>query len=214
MKRLRILLIISLLALEIGGGFAAWVYRSAVALQLTPPDLAEYVKFLPEMIFGQLPIRRLHFLLPLAVAALGMPFVAVNKALDLHWSLNWLLRLSVIPMALALLSPVWSPGVLLNSEFRLQTIVAGVAIVLAITAPIFKRLSLKIIVSLIAITATAATALALRQFWLVNDAIAATYAAPVSLGWGGWLTIVGTVGLLVSAGWLWMLSRNPLPKKR
>jgi hypothetical protein len=143
MKYLRLLLIGSILALAIGGGFAPWVYRPPVALQLTPPGLAEFVKFLHEVRLGQLTLQRLHFLLPLTVAALGLPLIAVNTQLQLAWPINWLLRLSVIPMALSLLSPIWAPERLMNEEFRLQTIVAAGCIGLAGFAFLFSKLPLK-----------------------------------------------------------------------
>jgi hypothetical protein len=203
MKYLRLLLILSLLALAIGGGFAPWVYRPPVALQLTPPGLAEYVKFLREVRLGMLQLQRLHFLLPLAIAAISLPLVAVNKELGIHWSLNWLLRFSVVPLALSLLSPIWAPERLIAAEFRWQTIVAAGCLGLALFAFVFSKLSLKWLVSEVALASVVGVGLALRQFYLANAAIAATYAGPVRLGWGGWLTIAGAAGVVVSALWLW-----------
>ena len=197
-----------MLALAIGGGFGAWVYRGPVALQLTPPGLAEYVKFLHEVRFGRLIIERRYFLLPLAVAAYSLPLVAVNKQLGLHWSLNWLLRLSVVPMALSLLSPIWAPERLLNEEFRLQTVVAVGAIGLALFAYLFSKLSLRLLVSVVALLSVGAVWLALQTFLLANEAIAATYNSAINLGWGGWLTILGSAGLVVSAVWHWVLERS------
>lgn len=210
MKYLRLLLILSLLALAIGGGFAPWVYRPPVALQLTPPGLAEYVKFLREVRLGMLQLQRLHFLLPLAIAALSLPLVAVNKVLGIHWSLNWLLRFSVIPLALSLLSPIWAPERLIAAEFRLQTILAVVCLGLALFAFVFSRLPLKWLVSGVALASVVGVGLALRQFYLANTAIAATYAGPVGLGWGGWLTIAGAAGVVVAA--LWLLIIRPLDR--
>lgn len=205
MRVLKILLISSVLCLGIGGGFAPWVFRAPAALQLTAPGLAEYVKFLAEKRLGLLEIQRLYYLLPLAVAALGLPLLTVNARLKLHRMLNGLLRLCVLPMALALLSPVWSPGVLMNAEFRLQTIVGGIAVGLAIIAPIFKHLPLKWLVTAIALAAAVSVGLALRQFTLTTEAIAATYNSPVVLGWGGWVTATGAAGLLISAVWAWVI---------
>ena len=213
--RYRWLLIFSLLALAIGGGFGAWVYRAPVALQLTPPGLAEYVKFLSEVRFGQLLIERLYFLLPLAVAAYSIPLIAVNEQLGLHWSLNWLLRLSVAPLALSLLSPIWAPDRLLNEEFRLQTFIAAGAIGLALFAFIFSKLSLRWLVLAVTLLSVRAVWLALQTFFLATEAIAATYASPISLGWGGWLTIAGAAGLVVSAAWIWVMPNliKPTPTR-
>ena len=203
MKFLRYFLLISILSFAIGAGFAPWVYRPPVAMQLTAPGLAEYVKFLAENRLGLLPIHRLFYLLPLATAAICLPLLAANRQMKLHWGVNLCLRAATVPLALAILSPVWSPGVLLSSEFRLQTFTAIAAIGLAIVAPFFKKLPLRWLITAAAIAARVSTALALQQFWLENDAIAATYASPVGLGWGGWLTVFGAVGLVFSLRWLW-----------
>ncbi len=206
MKILKPLVIFSIFIFGIGAGFAPWIYRAPIALQLTAPNLAEYVKFLGEVRTGQLAVQRLHFLLPAMVAALAFPLLAANKQLHLHWSLNALLRAATLPMALIFLSPVWSPGVLLNAEFRVQTFVALIAITLAIFAPLLKVLPLKWLIGIIEFIALASTALALRQFFLAQNAIALTYASPIHLGWGGWLTILGVVGLLESVRKIWATS--------
>lgn len=205
MKRLKYLAVFSIFIFGVGAGFAPWVYRAPIALQLTAPNLAEYVKFLGEVRLGQLAVQRLHFLFPAMVSALALPLLAANKQLHLHWSLNGLLRLATLPMALVFLSPVWSPGVLLNAEFRVQTFVALVAIVLAFFAPFFKSLQLRWLISAIAIIGLISTTLALRQFFLAQNAIAITYASPIHLGWGGWLTIFGVVGLAESTREIWLI---------
>ena len=199
----KVVLIFSLLALAIGASFTPWIYRDPVALQLTAPGIAEYVKFLAEKRLGLLNIQRLHFLLPLAMACLSLPLIAVNKSLRLLWIINWLLRLSVIPFSLMLLSPIWSPGVLLSAEFRLQTLMAGLSTMMAVIAPLFKNLPLKSLVTIITGLALIALVLGLNQFRLANEAIASTYASSVGLGWGGWLSILGGLGLVVSTGWVW-----------
>ncbi len=207
MKFARNLLIISMLVFAVGAAFAPWVYRPPAALQLTAPGLAEYVKFLPEKRLGLLPAQRLHFLLPLLVSALSLPLLAENRALGLNPAWRIGLRLAVVPLALAMLSPVWAPGVLLNDEFRLQTLAAGLAIGLMLIAPMFGRLSLKWLIAGITPAALVATAFALRQFFLVDQAIAATYAGPIVLGWGGWLPLAGLAGLAISLRRVWPVSR-------
>jgi len=198
MKQLKYLAVFSIFIFGIGAGFAPWVFRAPIALQLTAPNLAEYVKFLGEVRLGQLAVQRLHFLFPAMLAALAFPLLAANRQLRLHWGLSGLLRVATVPMALVFLSPVWSPGILLNAEFRVQTFVAILAIALAIFSPLLKALPLKWLLGAIALIALLSTILALRQFFVTQNAIALTYASPVHLGWGGWLTILGAVGLIAS----------------
>ncbi len=197
------LLIVSLLAFAIGSGFAPWVYQEPVALQLTAPSLAEYVKFLAEDRQGLLKGQRLYFLCPLAVVSLSLPLISGHHTLNLHPLLSILLRLAVIPCALTLLSPIWAPGVLLHQEFRLQTLVAVAALGLTLIAPLFQPVPLKWLVSVIAGCAGIGLALALWQFDLCREAIMSTYASPIILGWGGWLALAGGGGLCVLAGWGW-----------
>ncbi|MEM7034718.1 MAG: hypothetical protein AAF629_34580 [Chloroflexota bacterium] len=208
MKLLRRFLVLSLLAFIIGSGYAPWVYRAPVALQLTPPGLAEYVKFLHEVRFGQLPLERLYFLLPLAVAAFSTSLIVVNRRLALHASMVTLFRLSVLPMALSLLSPIWAPARLMNDEFRLQTIVAGAAIGVAIIAPLFKKIPLSLILFVVSLTSIGSVYLALDQFNRANAAISATYAGPILLGWGGWLAAAGAAGITISALWIWLVPKT------
>lgn len=193
-----------LLLTGIGGAFLPWVWRESVALQLTGPGLAEFVKFLPDLRLLRIEIERLYFLLPLFLAMLALPLFAANKALLLPAWLRWLLRLAVFPLALAAISPVWKPGVLIAPEFRLQTLLAMIAVGLAVVAPLLKNIPLKLLVGMWVIGGAAAIFLPIQQFSLTQSGISEAYQQTVHLGWGWWLTVVGIVmsivgGLLVAA---------------
>jgi hypothetical protein len=177
----------------LGGAFLPWIWQESVVLQLTGPGLAEFVKFLPEVRTKQVDIERLFFLLPLFVSMLALPIVVENKKLALPTRLRWALRLVVIPLALASISPIWTPRVLIDQEFRLQTVLATIAIGLAIIAPLLKRLSLKILVVLLLGGGLAAIILPIWQFSLIQPSMVEVYHEPVSLGWGWWLTVGGIV---------------------
>lgn len=186
----------------VGAGFAPWIWRDSIALQLTAPGLAEFVKFLPEIRSGQLKVARLYFLLPLFVTMLAVPMLVENKRLAWPGWLRWGLRLGVIPLALASLSPVWTPTILRAPEFRLQTVLAATAIGLALAAHLFKRLPLKPLVSGLVIGAVLALILPGWQFSLIQASLVDVYHEPISLGWGWWLTVAG-VALGIGAGsWL------------
>jgi hypothetical protein len=187
------MLALGLLLTGSGSAFLPWIWRESVALQLTGPGLAEFVKFLPAMRTLQLEIERLFFLLPLFLTMVALPLFAENKELSLPPWLRWLMRLAVIPLSLASLSPVWAPPILMAPEFRLQTALAAIAIGLTIIAPLLKRLPLKILAILWTVGGIAAIILPMQQFSLVQASIAATYRQPVSLGWGWWLTVSGIV---------------------
>jgi len=185
----------------VGGAFLPWIWHESVALQLTGPGLAEFVKFLPQIRTGQVAIERLFFLLPLFLAMLALPLFAVNQALRLPSWLGWLMRLAVIPLALAGLSPVWTPAILIAPEFRLQTLLAFTAIGLSLAAPLLKNLPLKPLVILLIIAVLAALILPYWQFSLVQADVAEAYDQPVSLSWGWWLTVGGLVLSMIGGAW-------------
>jgi amino acid transporter len=188
---------LGLLLTGIGGAFLPWIWRESVALQLTGPGLAEFVKFLPEVRTQQIDIERLSFLLPLFVSMLALPIVVENKKLDLPTWLRWALRLAVIPLALASISPVWAPQTLIDHEFRLQTLLAGLAIGLAVIASLLKNLPLKLLAVLLLVSGLTAIVLPMWQFSLIRPSIVETYQEPVSLNWGWWLTVGGIVSGIV-----------------
>jgi hypothetical protein len=187
------LLALGLLLTGIGGAFLPWIWREGVALQLTGPGLAEFVKFLPDVRTMQVKVERLFFLLPLFLAMLAMPIFAGNKRLVLPPWLRWMMRLTTIPLALASLSPVWAPPILLAPEFRLQTVLATIAIGLAIITPLFKHLPLKVLAILLIGGGLTAIIIPLWQFNLIQSAMTETYREPVNLGWGWWLTVGGII---------------------
>lgn len=195
------LLTFGLLLAGLGGAFAPWIWRESVALQLTGPGLAEFVKFLPDIRTGQIRIERLAFLLPLFLAMLVLPLVIENKKLVLPVWLRRGFRLSVIPLALASLSPVWTPAILIAPEFRLQTGLAILALGLAFFAPLFRGLPLKPLALLLLGGGIVALIFPAWQFSLIQTSIAAAYNEPVSLGWGWWLTQGGILLSLIGGVW-------------
>jgi len=174
-----------------GAGFAPWVWHESVALQLTAPGLAEFVKFLPEVRTGQMKVERLFFLTPLFLVMLLLPLLIVNKGLTLPQVLRWGLRLVVIPLALVALSPVWTPAILISSEFRWQTVLTLLSLGLVVVASFFKRLPLKVLIITLIGGNLISVVLAGRQFSLVQSAITEVYHEPVGLGWGWWLMVTG-----------------------
>jgi hypothetical protein len=195
----------------VGGAFLPWIWYESVALQLTAPGLAEFVKFLPEVRTGQLQLQRLYFLLPLFLAMLGLPLLTFNQALRLPVWLRWLLRVAVLPLALAALSPVWTPAILIAPEFRLQTLLAVFAVGLAVIAPLLKRLPFKVLGVFLVGGGLAALILPAWQFSLAQPSISEVYHDSVSLGWGWWFTAGGLVFSFVGGIWVGFLNNRQIP---
>ncbi len=207
----RRMLLVGLLLAAVGASFGPWVDRPAAALMLTAPDLAEFVKFLPEVRTGSLTVHRLLFVFPLFVTTFALPLVVTNRRLGYPGWARWPALVAVIPLSLTLLPPVWSPGVLLSAEFRLQTSACILCLGMVVAARWLRLMPLRPIVALLVPLSLAAPALALWQFFAVQEAVTHAYASPIVPGWGAWITVVGFV--LVVFGMLLTLRGISAPSR-
>lgn len=185
-----------------GATWAPWVERPAAALVLTAPDLAEFVKFLPEVRSGALEIQRLLFLLPLFCITLGTPLAFASVISGSPRWLRILARLAVLPLALLLLPPVWNPVVLISEEFRLQTLGCIICLALATLWRPQWRVP-RFLTILLSLGWIAAPSLAIWQFTKAQQAIAQAYAAPIVIGWGAWATLGGGWLMSIVLWWEW-----------
>ncbi len=189
-----------LLLAAIGASFAPWVSRPPAALVLTAPDLAEFVKFLPEVRNGSLRVHRLFFLLPLFVATFSLPLIVASRRLAYPRWARWPVLILVIPLALTLLPPIWSPTVLLSPEFRLQTAACLLCLGLVVVSRWLRDIPTRpLLLVFLTLVSLAAPALALWQFSTAREAIARAYASSIVPGWGMWLTLVGFGLFILSA---------------
>ncbi len=208
-KASRWLLLVGLLVAAVGSSFAPWVDRAPATLLLTAPDMAEFVKFLPEVRAGSLVVQRLLFLLPLAVVALSLPPVVAARWLVYPRWVRWLALAATLPLALTLLPPVWSPPVFLSDEFRLQTLACGLSLGLVAVSPWLKSVPARWLAVLLLPLSLAAPALALWQFFVVQEAVARAYASSVVPGWGAWGTAAG-FALVILGALLYLLPTYPV----
>src|SRR6185503_14503638 len=114
-----------------------------------------------------------------------------NRGLILPCWLRWTGRLATIPLALASLSPVWTPAILVAPEFRLQTLLACCALGLAGIAPFLRGLPVKLLVWGLCLGGIIATLLSNWEFRLIQGPLMDVYRGPVILGWGWWLMVLG-----------------------
>jgi hypothetical protein len=196
---MRWVLLGGLLLTTLGASFAPWVNRPPAALLLTAPDLAEFVKFLPEVRDGSLKVHRLLFLLPLFVATFSLPMTVASRQLAYPRWVRWPVLILVIPLALTLLPPVWSPSVLLSLEFRVQTTACLLCLGLIALSRWLRDIPIRPLLVFLALAPLVAPALALWQFFAAREAIARAYASPIVPGWGTLLTLVGFALIILSA---------------
>ena len=192
-------LLAGLLIAAVGASFAPWVDRPPAALMLTAPDLAEFVKFLPEVRDGSMKIHRLLFLLPLFLASFSLPLtVSAQRLAYPHWARLPVLLIT-IPLSLTLLPPVWSPAVLLSAEFRLQTVACLLCLGLVVISRWLKYVPTRPLLVFVALFSLVAPTLVLWQFGVAQEAITSAYASPIVPGWGVWVMLAGYSLVIISA---------------
>jgi hypothetical protein len=176
------------------GYYGPWVPHKAAGLIVIGLDLAEYVKFIPEVASGRITLHREIFYLPLFATSVGASLLASRRVLP-GWS-RWLLACIAIPLALAMLPPAWSPAVLLLPEFRLQVLAIALCLMLAPGAILLRGLPDRPILIAIGLLSLAAAVAPAWGFVQVHAAVETLYRQPLGLGWGFWL---GAGGFLASA---------------
>jgi hypothetical protein len=176
-------------ALGLVGYYGPWVPHRAAGLVVLGLDLAEYVKFLPQVAGGQITLRRELFYVPLFAASIGSSLIASRS--DLPRWVRWLLAFLAIPAALAMLPPAWSPAVLRQPEFRLQVVAIAICLLFVIAIPLLRRLPDRPVLALLAGLALAAALLPAWSFLRVLSPIAELYNHPIRPGWGFWVNLLG-----------------------
>ena len=195
--------------LGLAGYFGPWVAHRAAGLVVSGLDLGEYVKFIPQVMSGQIAIRREIFYLPLFAGSVIASLLASRRSLP-PW-VRALLGLGAILLALALLPPAWSPAALRTPEFRLQT--AGLIFCLIMVPAIIltRHLPDRLVLVLIALLALPAAILPAWGFLDVRPAIAALYRQPLRMGWGFWAELIGF--LLVAFWAIAQVLTRPAPRR-
>lgn len=180
--------------LGLAGYYGPWTPHRAAGLVVTGLDLGEYVKFIPQVMSGQIGLHREIFYLPLFVGSLTASLIASRRTLPGWGRLS--LALAALPLALAMLPPAWTPGTLLQPEFRLQALAILVCLVMAPGALVTRHLPDRLVLATIGPLAVAAAVAPAWGFLRVREAIEALYRQPVAPGWGFWL---GSGGFLLLA---------------
>jgi hypothetical protein len=188
-RRIRWLAIFLASLIGLIGYYGPWVPHKAAGLVVIGLDLAEYVKFIPEVASGRIALRREMFYLPLFATSVGASLSASRRVLPL-W-IRWLMAFIAIPLALAMLPPAWNPAILLLPEFRLQTLAIAFCLILLPGVMVLRSVPdrpILIVVGLLSLSAAIAPAWGYVQ---VHAAIETLYRQPLALGWGFWLCAGG-----------------------
>ena len=181
-----------------------WIAHPVAGLNILGVDLPEYVKFVPEARYGVIPINRLVFFGPPLALSAGLILFASLRS-PLHPTLRILAGVLSAPVALSMLPPAWTPGVLMTPEFRAQTLLIMALLTSALLIPLWKTLlpdwlrgGLFILLALLNIPA-------LQAFHDLLPALEKLYNKPLTAGPGVLFLAIG-MGLMMAAGGLIILS--------
>lgn len=199
-------LLLAALAIGAAGYWGPWVNHRAAALILIGQDLGEFVKFLPEVRSGAIPVVRQLFYLPPFCTCCLLALLAASAwgtrrggpVLRCHPAICVLCLAAVLPISLALLPPVFSIPVLKSEEFRVQVIGALFCLALIPGVWLVRRLSPTTLMLMTGLCGLLGAVPVLWQFGIILPAIQNVYRAPVELGWGVFATGLGfaAVGIL------------------
>ena len=204
-----IVAILALLFLAFGY-WGRWIAHPAAGLNILGVDLPEYVKFVPEARYGVIPINRLvFFAMPVALALGLILFASVRMQLSV-W-VRGLAGLLAIPVALSMLPPAWTPGLLMTPEFRAQTLVIMALMAAALLIPLWKQLIPDWLRGVFFILIGLLPLPALSAFFRLLPALEKLYNHPLKPGPGVWFTLAGMV-VMVIAGVLFILARRRTPE--
>jgi hypothetical protein len=196
-RRLPWLLIGLSAAIGLAGYYGPWVAHKAAGLVVIGLDLAEMVKFLPLTQAGRVAVQREVFYLPLVAGSLTASLMASRRALPL-WA-RWLLALIAVPLALAMLPPAWSPGILWQQEFRIQTLAIAGCLILVPGIVLTRYLPGWLVLAILALAAMLAAIGPLWGFFQIRPGINYVYNRPPAIGWGLWVSLLGFMAEAVLA---------------
>jgi hypothetical protein len=202
-----ILLTIAGLALAVVGYWGPWVDHFTAALVIPGFDLAEYVKFLPEVRAKTLPVTRELFYLPAPAAGLCLALIVgqLHRRLP-GWATAPLIALAAT-LALIVAPPPdfvvrFPQDAAMRAEWGRQALLAALAFLAVVAALIWATLlPRRVRPILVTLIASVGTAVPLWQFFATRPAIDRVYNKPVTLGWGLWLMPLGFLLIAATAWW-------------
>ena len=187
--------------LVLAGYFGSWVAHPTAGLAITGLDLGELVKFLPEIRDGSITVWRQGFYLPLVVVSFTCSMLAYRITYAYHPALRLALLLAGAVAALNLLPPAWTPAILLEPEFRVQTLVLALCLAMIGVSPLLSLLPSAPVYGLLALFCVLTVAVPTQGFLRVLPSIAALYGHALRPAWAYYVCVAG-LATLISAYWI------------
>lgn len=205
--RTRYLLLAALL-LAVVGYFGPWSWHPAVAFRYAADDLAEFVRFMPAVQSGQVPITRELFFLPIWLAAFGLALwigshVRSRRVRFLAGLLIVYASIWPMPRYPFILDAYRSPE--FAASFWISVIVAAACVAALnfgarLSDP--PRLMTWIGIGL------AGASLAPLHFVRLKPALDQLHGWPLEIGWGIFATVLGFLAVAALGAWqMWRKNR-------
>ncbi len=192
------------------GYWGRWIAHPVAGLNILGVDLPEYVKFVPEVRYGTISLNRLVFFAMPVSLALGLILFASLRLYVSVW-LRGLAGLLAFPVALSMLPPAWTPGLLMTAEFRAQTLVIMALIAAVFLIPLWKQLVPDWLRGVFLILIGLLPLPAISAFFSVKPALEKLYNHPLTAGPGVYWLVLGMV-LLIAAGVLLIFTWKKTPQ--
>lgn len=187
-----ILLALGLLLLAFGY-WGAWLDHPVSALNILGIDLAEFVKFVPEVQSEQIALQREVFFNPLLTLAAGLILFAAIRGPNLPRWLRFLAAVLAIPAALAMLPPAWTPALLRTPEFRTQMLYILFLLIAVVLTPLLYRILPGKVHGLLLLALGILPFPALFAYLRLQPALETLYQKPVQPGIGLYLIGLGAI---------------------
>lgn len=175
-----------------------WISHPAAALNILGVDLPEYVKFVPDVRYGNIPINRLIFFgIPISLSINLILFASMKLRISI-W-LRMIAAILAIPVALSMLPPAWTPGLLKTSEFLTQTLIIMALMGAVFLIPLWYQIIPDRIRGILLILTTLLPLPAISAFYKLIPAIEKLYHHDLHPGPGLYFLVIAE-GLLLLAG--------------
>ena len=202
--------------LVVVGYLGPWVPHKAAALTVTGLELAEFAKFFPQVQGGTVPVVRVLFYLPLVMVVILLALLAGRSTVRiarLGVTLCGAILLLVVLLPYSVVDSVRQAistrsSVAFDPQYTGQLALVAVGVVFTLLTPLARRLPRRAWGILVALLALAGAVPPLWQFALLRPLVVALYSAPLDLGWGLVVCVVG-FALLGLSGILAAKLRNP-----
>ena len=177
--------------------WGVWVPGQAVGTMVLGVDMAEAVKFLPAVRAGQVHVWREGFLLPQFTLSLFLSVHAWQRRWPFSRGVRALVTLLAVAVALSMLPPAWTPGLLRAPEWREQTTFILVALAAGVLAPVWRYLPYRLGDGVLLLLGLTTGVVVWRHVTRVWPEFEKVYHTSLEYGVGLWALPVGIVGLVL-----------------